>query len=160
MVNTKPPYRSTLPALDDIQNGIYRRINDHKQTKDGWVPKQFNQIETNELLDHFKLWELIHRENAFVAIGNRDHVQASIALMLYCLEVEIPFNLAYFVVKRMDFYMECVDKVLPYNMILTRLFNYIVSNIERHPFDYRLTLHPRRMSSLKAKQPRKPPPKK
>ncbi|GJU53240.1 hypothetical protein Tco_1226954 [Tanacetum coccineum] len=93
-----------------------------------------------ELLDHLKLWELIHRENAFVAIGNRDHVQASIALMLYCLEVEIPFNLAYFVVKRMDFYMERVGKVLPYNMILTRFFKNLWETMEDHPFDDRYIL--------------------
>ncbi|GJZ18617.1 hypothetical protein Tco_0554740 [Tanacetum coccineum] len=45
-------------------------------------------------------------------------------------------------------------------MILTCLFKHLVSNIEHHPFDDRYTLHPRPTSSIKGKQPRKPPPKK
>ncbi|GJZ42674.1 hypothetical protein Tco_0589929 [Tanacetum coccineum] len=130
------------------------------ETKEGIVHKLPNQIETNKLLDHLKPCELVIRENAYVAIGNRDHVQASIALMLYCLEVDRPFSLAYFVIRRMDYFRERVHKVLPYGMILTRFFKNLWATMEDHPFDDRYTLVPRLMSSLKAKQPRRPPPKK
>ncbi|GKC42462.1 hypothetical protein Tco_1060184 [Tanacetum coccineum] len=100
------PYGSTLPTLEDIKDRIHLRTTDKKQTEEGWVQRQLNQIETNELLEHLKQCELVLGENAYVVIGNRDHVQASIALMLYCLEVGRPFNLAYFIVKRMDFSLE------------------------------------------------------
>ncbi|GKA86087.1 retrovirus-related pol polyprotein from transposon TNT 1-94 [Tanacetum coccineum] len=51
------------------------------------------------------------------------------------------------------------DKVLPYGMILSRLFKNLKANMVEHPFDECYKLIPRKMSSLKAKQPKKPPPK-
>ncbi|GKD85249.1 hypothetical protein Tco_1356403 [Tanacetum coccineum] len=51
------------------------------------------------------------------------------------------------------------DKVLPYGMILTRLFKNLKANMVEHPFDERYKLVPSKMSPLKAKQPKKPPPK-
>ncbi|GJS44260.1 hypothetical protein Tco_0569303 [Tanacetum coccineum] len=123
-----PPYNSTLPSLEDIQNLIHRRTVFEKQTKQGMAKKLPNQIETNELLEHLKPYELVIRENVYSAIGNRDYVQAIIALMLYCLESGRSFNLAYFVIMRMYYFRDQSDKVLPYGMILTRLFKNIKSN--------------------------------
>ncbi|GKA44067.1 hypothetical protein Tco_0736791 [Tanacetum coccineum] len=108
---------------------------------------------------------LIHRrtiyekENVYSAIGNRDHTQAIIALMLYCLENGQPFNLAYFIIRRMYYSGYQRDKILPYGMILTRLFKNLKANMVDHPFDESYILFPRKMLSLKAKQPKKPPPK-
>ncbi|GJV39042.1 hypothetical protein Tco_1417482 [Tanacetum coccineum] len=51
------------------------------------------------------------------------------------------------------------DKVIPYGMILTRLFKNLKANMAPGSFDERYKLVPRKMSSLKAKQPKKPPPK-
>ncbi|GJZ40330.1 hypothetical protein Tco_0586893 [Tanacetum coccineum] len=51
------------------------------------------------------------------------------------------------------------DKVLPYGMILARLFMNLKANMSNHTFDGHYVLVPRKMSSLKAKQPKKPPPK-
>ncbi|GKB35568.1 hypothetical protein Tco_0880510 [Tanacetum coccineum] len=51
------------------------------------------------------------------------------------------------------------DKVLPYGMILTHLFKNIKANMEQGSFDKCYKLVPRKVSSLKAKQPKKPPPK-
>ncbi|GKA77160.1 hypothetical protein Tco_0783621 [Tanacetum coccineum] len=70
------------------------------------------------------------------------------------------FNLAYFVIRGMDYFRDCVDKVLPYDMILSRVFKNLKETMEYHPFDERYILFSREMSSLKAKQPRRPPPKK
>ncbi|GKA61214.1 hypothetical protein Tco_0760621 [Tanacetum coccineum] len=93
----------------------------------------------------------IHRrEYVYVAEGNRDHAQASIALMLYRLETRRPYNLAYFIVMRMNYFRDRVDKVLPYGMILTRLFKNLKATIEDHHFDDRYILVPRRMPSPKA----------
>ncbi|GJU58966.1 hypothetical protein Tco_1236732 [Tanacetum coccineum] len=103
--------------------------------------------------------QICPRENVYSALGNRDHVQAIIALMLYCLESRRTFNLAYFIIMRMYYFRDRIDKVLPYGMILTRLFKNLKANLENHPFDERYILIPRKMSSLKAKHPKRPPPK-
>ncbi|GJX89006.1 hypothetical protein Tco_0341020, partial [Tanacetum coccineum] len=130
-----PPYNSTLPSLEDIRNGIYKRVVFEKQTKDGIMKKHINQIEINELFDYLKPCEIVLRENAYVAIRNRDHVQASLALMLYCLETGRPYNLVYFIVMRMNYFRDRSDKVLPYGMILTHLFKNLKETKEEHPFD-------------------------
>ncbi|GKD46646.1 hypothetical protein Tco_1271291 [Tanacetum coccineum] len=44
-------------------------------------------------------------------------------------------------------------------MILTRLFKNLKANMVDHPFDERYIFVPRKMPSFKAKQPKKPPPK-
>ncbi|GKA29475.1 hypothetical protein Tco_0715720 [Tanacetum coccineum] len=60
----------------------------------------------------------------------------------------------------MYFFRDRRDKVLPYGMILTRLFKNLKANMAQGSFDERYKLVPRKMSSLKAKQPKEPPPKK
>ncbi|GKA20786.1 hypothetical protein Tco_0700775 [Tanacetum coccineum] len=75
------------------------------------------------------------------------------------LETRQPFNLAYFIIRIMYFFRDRKDKVLPYGMILTRLFRNLKANMTQDPFDERYKLVPRKMSSLMAKQPKKPPPK-
>ncbi|GKD36017.1 hypothetical protein Tco_1251526, partial [Tanacetum coccineum] len=155
-----PLYNLNLPPIKDIHARIRRRATFEKQTKQGMVQKLPNQIKTNEFLNDLKPSELVIRENAYVAIGNRDHVQESIALMLYCLEVGRPYNLAYFIIRRIDYFRDHVDKVLPYGMILNRLFKNLKAVMEDHPFDDHYILVPRKMSPLKAKQPKIPPPKK
>ncbi|GJT73182.1 hypothetical protein Tco_1032468 [Tanacetum coccineum] len=118
-----------------------------------------NQIKTNELFDHLRPCELVIRENVYSAIGNKDHTQAVIALILYCLENRQPFNLAYFIIRRMYFFRDIRDKVLPYGMILTRLFKNLKANMAQGSLDESYKLVPRKISSLKAKQPKKPLPK-
>ncbi|GJS16976.1 retrovirus-related pol polyprotein from transposon TNT 1-94 [Tanacetum coccineum] len=154
------PYNSRLPAIDDVRNLIYRRTVHEKVDEEGnTIHKLPNQIETNELFNHLRPYELVIRKNVYSAIGNRDHTQEVIALMLYCPETKQPFNLAYFIIRRMYFFRDRNDKVLPYGMILTRLFSNLKANMAEHPFDKRYKLVPRKISSLKAKQPKKPPPK-
>ncbi|GKB23321.1 hypothetical protein Tco_0862722, partial [Tanacetum coccineum] len=154
------PYNPRLPALDDIRNLIHKRIFHEKIDKEGnTIHKLPNQIETNELFDHLRPCELVIRENIYSVIGNRDHTQTVIALMLYFLENRQPFNLAYFIIRRMYFFRDRQDKVLPYGMILTRLFKNLKANMAQGSFDEHYKLVPRKMSSLKAKQPKKPYPK-
>ncbi|GKA31634.1 hypothetical protein Tco_0717939 [Tanacetum coccineum] len=145
------PYYSRLPALDDIRNLIHRRTIHEKIDKEGnTIYKLPNQIKTSELFDHLRPCELLIRENIYFAIGNRDHTQAVIAFMLYCLENRQPFNLAYFIVRRIYFFRDRRDKVLPYGMILTRLFENLKANIAQGSFNERYKLVPRKMSLLKA----------
>nr|GEV46007.1 hypothetical protein [Tanacetum cinerariifolium] len=154
------PYNSCLPALDDIQNLIHRRTIYEKIDKEGnTIYKLPNQIETNKLFDHLRPCELVIKENVYSTIGNRDHTQVVIAWMLYFLEIRQPFNLAYFIIRRMYFFRDRQDKVLPYGMILTRLFKNLKANMAQGSLNERYKLIPRKMSLLKAKQPKKPLPK-
>nr|GEX70532.1 copia protein [Tanacetum cinerariifolium] len=60
---------------------------------------------------------------------------------------------------RMAYFKDRKDKILPYGMILTRLFRNLKANMFEHPFDECYVLVPRKMAPLKAKQPKHPPPK-
>ncbi|GKF21862.1 hypothetical protein Tco_0070500, partial [Tanacetum coccineum] len=59
----------------------------------------------------------------------------------------------------MYFFRDRRDKVLPYGIILTRLFKNLKANMAQGSFNECYKLVPRKISSLKAKQPKKPPPK-
>ncbi|GKE61384.1 hypothetical protein Tco_1511751, partial [Tanacetum coccineum] len=61
--------------------------------------------------------------------------------------------------RRMYFFSDRRDKVLPYGMILTRLFKNLKANMAQGSFDEHYKLVPRKISSLKAKQPKKHLPK-
>ncbi|GJT38975.1 reverse transcriptase domain-containing protein [Tanacetum coccineum] len=81
------PYNSRLPAIDHIRNLIHQRTIHEKIDKEGKTNHKLpNQIETNELLDHLRPCELVIMENVYSAIGNRDHTQAVIALMMFWLQ--------------------------------------------------------------------------
>nr|GEU30389.1 retrovirus-related Pol polyprotein from transposon TNT 1-94 [Tanacetum cinerariifolium] len=143
--------------LDNVL--IIRTVHEKIDKEGNTINKLPKQIETSELFDYLRPFELVIKENVYSAIGNRDHTQAVIDLMLYCLENRQPFNLAYFIVRRMYFFRDRRDKVLPYGMILTHLFENLKANMTQGSFDECYKLVPRKMSSLKAKQPKRPPPK-
>ncbi|GJQ93318.1 hypothetical protein Tco_0004457 [Tanacetum coccineum] len=74
-------------------------------------------------------WVEIIRENVFCLGGHRDHVPACLCRMLYCIETSIKYNLAFFILKRMESIRNTPKAILPYRMLLTRLFTHIVSNL-------------------------------
>nr|GEZ77729.1 hypothetical protein [Tanacetum cinerariifolium] len=124
------PYNSRLLAIDDIKNLIPRRTDHEKVDKEGnIIHKLPNQIKTNEFFNHLRPCELVIRENVYFAIGNRDHTQVVIAL------------------------------IQSSTIIITRLFKNLKANMAEHPFDERYKLVPTKISSLKIKQPKKPPSK-
>ena len=48
--------------------------------------------------------------------------------MLYCLSNEVPYNLAYYMAKRIANVRSRSDKLMPYSMLLTRLFRWVMTN--------------------------------
>ncbi|GKC89401.1 hypothetical protein Tco_1150050 [Tanacetum coccineum] len=72
-----------------------------------------------------RLEELI-RENVFGLGGHRDHLPAYLAHMLYCIIVEKQYNIAYFVAKQIKNARATPKANLPYGMLLTRLFCYVM----------------------------------
>nr|GEX87999.1 hypothetical protein [Tanacetum cinerariifolium] len=73
-------------------------------------------------------WEELIRENVFRLAGNRDHLLACLAHMLYCIVAEEQYNLAYFFVKRIECAQSNLTFNLPYGMFLTRLYQHIIEH--------------------------------
>ncbi|GJW73756.1 hypothetical protein Tco_0133126 [Tanacetum coccineum] len=61
-------------------------------------------------------WEELIRENAFGLGGNRDHLSACLAHMLYCIVAEKQYTLAYFVAKRIEHVRSNPKANLPYEI--------------------------------------------
>nr|GEV36066.1 copia protein [Tanacetum cinerariifolium] len=59
--------------------------------------------------------------------GHKDHVFACLCHMFYCIESSTPYNLAFFFLKRMEKTRNKHKKLLPYGMLLFRLFKHGVS---------------------------------
>ncbi|GKE73248.1 hypothetical protein Tco_1535289, partial [Tanacetum coccineum] len=74
-----------------------------------------------------KTWVEINRENAFCLGGNQDHILACLGHMLYCVANSIQYNLAFFVAKRIEFVRSRRGYILPYGMLLTRLFKHVMA---------------------------------
>ncbi|GJX03502.1 hypothetical protein Tco_0189418 [Tanacetum coccineum] len=82
----------------------------------------------SELKIEFKKWEIILSENVVSLTGNKDHPNAYLCYMLYCLSIEKPFNLAYYIANRMVSVTKSADMTLPYRMLLIRLFKHVCAN--------------------------------
>nr|GEW01830.1 reverse transcriptase domain-containing protein [Tanacetum cinerariifolium] len=84
-----------------------------------------------------------------------DHVVACLCYMLYCVANFEKFNLAYFMAKRMEWVTKQARLILPYGMLLTRLFDFIIDkNPELQNKSY--VLYDRVMNPLAAQLERKP----
>nr|GEW25246.1 hypothetical protein [Tanacetum cinerariifolium] len=110
-----------------IDPSFYNNLSDDSMVK--FTAIGFDCLLSLDELICLRPCELVIRENIYSAIGNKDHTQAVIALMLYCLKNIQPFNLAYFIIRRMYFFRDRRDKVIPYGMILTPLFK----NLKKSP---------------------------
>ncbi|GJV35010.1 hypothetical protein Tco_1407487 [Tanacetum coccineum] len=87
----------------------------------------------SELKIEFKKWEVILSKNAVSLTGNKDHPNACLCYMLYCLAIGKPFNLAYYIANCMVSVTKSADMTLPYRMLLTRLFEHVHVN---HPYTF------------------------
>ncbi|GJW88170.1 hypothetical protein Tco_0163510 [Tanacetum coccineum] len=151
------PYQTNLPSIEDIissiridRDGQVRRI---RHGKEIYVLEY--QVLTREIEPTLKPLEEIIRENVFCLGGNRDHVPACLCYMLYCVVHSEKFNLVYFMAKRMEWVTKQKRLILPYGMLLTRLFKFIVTkNPELENESY--VLYDRAMTPLAAQLERKP----
>ena len=122
-------YKTTPPRPHVIRNRVQiRRAGVVTRTyKKRELVVKTNEILTREIHEHMKPWVEIIRENVQCVGGNRDHVSACICHMLYCIDTSTPYNLTFFILKRMERSRHKPKELLPYGMLLTRLFNHIVS---------------------------------
>ncbi|GKA94363.1 hypothetical protein Tco_0816401 [Tanacetum coccineum] len=100
-------------------------------------------------------WEELIRENVFGLGGNRGHLLAFLAHMLYCIVVEEQYNLAYFFAKRIEFARSNPTANLPYGMFVTRLYRHIMEHYP-HLENGIYNIIDRVMRPLALKQTRKP----
>ncbi|GJS58655.1 hypothetical protein Tco_0653439 [Tanacetum coccineum] len=91
------------------------------------------QMIISMLKTNLKKWEIILSKNAISLTGNKDHPNACLCYMLYCLTIGKPFNLAYYITNRMVSVTKSADITLPFEMLLTRLFEYVHIN---HPYSF------------------------
>ncbi|GJV06690.1 hypothetical protein Tco_1344346 [Tanacetum coccineum] len=115
---TTPPSPSVFKSF--IQIPRQGQVTHTKNKKTIVVDK--NKILTREIQPHMKPWVDIIYENVICLGGHKDHVSACLCHMLYCIETSTRYNLAFFVLKRMEKTRRKPKELLPYGMILTRLF--------------------------------------
>ncbi|GKB76277.1 copia protein [Tanacetum coccineum] len=85
-------------------------------------------------------------KKTIVVGGHKDHVSACLCHMLYCIETSIPYNLVFFILKRMEKTRFNPKELIPYGMLLTRLFKHVMSVSPKLAFDHYLShdraIHP------------------
>nr|GEX61934.1 pentatricopeptide repeat-containing protein [Tanacetum cinerariifolium] len=120
---TTPPSPSVIKSLIQTpRQGQVTRTRNNKM-----VVVNENEILTRKIQNHMKSWvEIIHK-NVLCLGGHRDHVPACLFHMLYCIETSTQYNLAFFILKRMERTRNKPKELLPYGMLLTKLFNHVVS---------------------------------
>ncbi|GJT05305.1 retrovirus-related pol polyprotein from transposon TNT 1-94 [Tanacetum coccineum] len=108
-----------------------------------WYPKGIG-IETVVYADSDHAGDYVDRKST--SGGHRDHVPACLCHMLYCIETSTKYNLAFFILKRMERIRNNPKVILPYGMLLTRSFNHVVSNFPELAIDhcilYDRVMHP------------------
>ncbi|GJS76605.1 hypothetical protein Tco_0726486 [Tanacetum coccineum] len=143
LYNTKPPSPTVIKTLIQVPRQGQETRTKNKKT----IIVGENKILTREIQTHMKPWVDIIRENTICLGGHRDHVSACLCHMLYCIETSTPYNLAFFILKRMERTRFKPKELLPYGMLLTRLFKHVVSVSPELAFDHYL-LHDRAMHPL------------
>ncbi|GJW08898.1 hypothetical protein Tco_1571321 [Tanacetum coccineum] len=156
-IPTDGPYQTNLPPIKDIissirvdRNGQVCRIRHEEE-----IDVLEYQVLTCEIEPSLKALEEIIWENVFCLGGNRDYVLACLCFMLYYVVHSKKFNLAYYIAKRMEWVTKQARLLLPYGMLLTRLFTFIMNeNPELNNESYVLYDHV--MTPLAAQLERKP----
>jgi hypothetical protein len=160
------PYDTPLVSKDELRDHLFIRTTNTRRIRTrNEVNKDPYGMELNELKPQFKKWEELLRANVISTIGNRDHINVCLCYMLYSLSVRQPFNLAYYMAKRMADIPVQGTTTMPYGMLLTRLFRFI-SLIPATPtglrLDYSLIPHTfvplsdRRVYKAQGKRPHPP----
>ncbi|GJS96500.1 hypothetical protein Tco_0803468 [Tanacetum coccineum] len=143
LYKTKPPSPRVIKSLIQVPRQGQETRTKNKKT----IIVGENEILTREIQTHMKPWVEIIRENAICLGGHKDPVSACLCHMLYCIETSTPYNLAFFILKRMEKTRFKPKELLSYGMLLTRLFKYVVSVSPELSFDHYLS-HDRAMHPL------------
>nr|GEU72781.1 ribonuclease H-like domain-containing protein [Tanacetum cinerariifolium] len=143
LYKTKPPSPKVIKTLIQV---LRQGQETHTKNKKTIVVGE-NEILTREIQTHMKSWVDIIRKNAICLGGHKDYVSACLCHMLYYIETSTPHNLAFFILKRMEKTRFKLKNLLPYGMLLNRLFKHVVSVSPKLAFDHYLS-HDRAMHLL------------
>ncbi|GJU90065.1 retrovirus-related pol polyprotein from transposon TNT 1-94 [Tanacetum coccineum] len=126
--SSKGRYKTTPPSPNVVKSFIQiplqGQVTRTKNKKTVVVDK--SKILTRGIQPHMKPWVDIIRENAICLGGHKDHVSACLCHMFYYIETSTRYNLAFFILKRMEKTRNKPKELLPYGMLLTRLFKHVV----------------------------------
>nr|GEX41703.1 hypothetical protein [Tanacetum cinerariifolium] len=100
-INPNPVYQTPLDDLILIRDAIFYVIPSPKRlTKEcEIIVRDPFQMELSEIKLDFKKWETILSKNVISLTGNKDHMNAFLVYMLYCLATQKLLNLAYSMVR-------------------------------------------------------------
>ncbi|GJY55991.1 hypothetical protein Tco_0455106 [Tanacetum coccineum] len=85
----------------------------------------------------------------FSVLRNMDHVSACTAYMLYYLKIKKKFNLTAMILLRMEDFKKSSYGPMPYALLLTRLFKYILQSKHQSIVSFdKFTYHERVMNPL------------
>ncbi|GKA06216.1 hypothetical protein Tco_0685440 [Tanacetum coccineum] len=108
-----------------------------------------NKLYIDDYRPELRGWELFLKENFFCTIGNRDHVNACTAYMLYYLTIKRKFNFTIMILYRMEEVNKNNNALMLFAMLLTRLYNHILrTNPQAIVLLNRFTFHERVMNPL------------
>ncbi|GKE22213.1 hypothetical protein Tco_1433725 [Tanacetum coccineum] len=151
------PYQTNPPYIKDIILSI--RIDREGQVcrirREEEIDVHDYQILTREIIPTLKPLEEIIWENVFCQGGNRDHVPMCLCFMLYCAVHSERFNISYYMAKQMEWVTKQARLILPYGMLLTRLFKFIMNKYPRLYNEF-YVLYNRVMNPLAAQLEQKP----
>nr|GEU83730.1 retrovirus-related Pol polyprotein from transposon TNT 1-94 [Tanacetum cinerariifolium] len=155
-VHTDGPYQTNPPSPDDIISSIQidQEGQVHRILREKEIDVLEYQILTREIMPTLKPLEEIMQENIFCLRGNRDHVLACLCYMLYYVVHSEKFNLAYYMAKRMEWVTKQKRLILPYGMLLTRLFK-LIMNENHELYNESYVLYDHVMNPLATQQERK-----
>ncbi|GJW59971.1 hypothetical protein Tco_0109306 [Tanacetum coccineum] len=118
-VPSKVRYKTTPPSPSVIESFIQiprqGQVSRTKNKKTIVLDK--NEILTREIQPLMKPWVDIIHENAIYLGGHKDHASACLCHMLYCIETFTRYNLAFFILKRMERTQSKPKELLPYGML-------------------------------------------
>ncbi|GJR62313.1 hypothetical protein Tco_1504475 [Tanacetum coccineum] len=84
-----------------------------------------NKLYLDDLHPELRGWALFFRENFFCTLGNRDHVNACTAYMLYYLTIKRKFNFTTVILYRIEEIKNKSNAPMPFAMLLTHLYKYL-----------------------------------
>ncbi|GJV69279.1 hypothetical protein Tco_1484788 [Tanacetum coccineum] len=126
-INPSPVYHTPLDDPVTVRDSIFiERPSPKRSTKkEETIFYDPFQIELSKIKLEFRKWETILSENVICLTGNKDHPNVYLIYMLFCLVNQKPFNLSYYMVKIMVSVIKNDMILLPYGMLLTRLYSHV-----------------------------------
>ncbi|GKA60211.1 hypothetical protein Tco_0759618 [Tanacetum coccineum] len=126
-IKSNPVYHTPLDDPLIVRDAIFNERPSPKRNTKKWKTIFHDpfQMELSEMNLGFRKWETILSENVISFTGNKDHPNACLVYMLFCLVNRTPFNLAYDMVKMIANVVKNDVSSLPYGMLLTRLYRHV-----------------------------------